>query len=222
MAVGTRLVQEAGFGLVRVLEAHRLSRGPSLLPVEPPHEHLTSVVRLPAELASVLVEAVEALPDAGSHYVYPATDVHLTVLDLEGHRARPAERVRAASRVLGSTRSFPVVLRGFGVSRHSVYARAYDPTGDLRRLRERLAREADVRLPLPLRLLGFVNLLRFRHADVRQLASAAARLRLEPAAFRAASVELAWTDKLLSASGTELVRQVTLSNPGRRPGTDGG
>ena len=216
MAVATRLAQHTGFGLVQVLEARRLRRGVSVLPLDRPRDHLTSVVRLPVDLSEALVEAARRLSGAGSHYLYAPTDVHLTVLNLDT-RGTAAGRVETAAAAMRGTGTFPVVLRGFGVSRQSIYARAYDPTTSLWRLRGRVAQVVGMRPPLPLRLLGFVNLLRFGHPQVQELiASAAAARGTSPVAgaFHAQCVEIVRTDKVLSREGTELLQRVELSGEG--------
>lgn len=213
VAGATRLAQQTGFGLVQVLEARRLRLGVSVLPLDLPREHLTSVVRLPVELGEVLVEAARRLPGAASHYLYVPTDVHLTVLNLDAQGAG-ACRVEAVAAAMRGTGSFPVVLRGFGVSRQSIYARAYDPTAGLWRLRGRVAQVVGVRPPLPLRLLGFVNVLRFGHSRVQEvIAGVAAAGGASPiaGAFRAQCVQIVRTDKLLSREGTELLQRVELS-----------
>ena len=77
-----------------------------------------------------------------------------------------------------------------------------------------MARVVGVRPPLPLRLLGFVNLLRFGHSQVHDVIASAAAAR-GPApiggTFHAQCVEIVRTDKVLSRTGTFLLQRVELS-----------
>ena len=175
--------------------------------------HLTSVVRVPAGLAQTLADATHALPGAAGHYLYPHGDLHLTVLNVDAARQpRLAERVEAVAAALAPAAPFPVVLAGLGVSRWSVYARAYDPAGSLWRLRAQVADATGSRPPLPLRLLGFVNVLRFVRPEVGELLAGLAPMRRVPlGVFDVAAVEVVRTDRVLSAAGTEMLRRVVLA-----------
>lgn len=120
-------------------------------------------------------------------------------------------RVRLAREVLAATAPFPVALRGLGVSSQSVYVQAYDRTGALLALRRRLSRVTGSRPPLALRLLGFVNLLRFRTSEVEPIAAAVAALRQLPlGTLEVQTVEIVQTDRVLSRTGTSLLDRVDL------------
>ena len=204
--------QQAGFGLIQVRESRRLAGGAHPLDLDARPRHVTSIVRVPGDLAGVLTDVVRGLEGVEGHYVYPSSDLHLTVLNLDAARAPVADRVRAAGGALARTPGFGVVLAGLGVSRSSVYARAYDTTGALWRLRGRLATATGCRPPLPFRLLGFVNLVRFARPDVGDLASGLAGVRQLPLGLLdVTAVQIVCTDKVLSAAETVVLETIPLT-----------
>ena len=204
--------QQAGFGLLQVRESRRLARGAQPLDLDARLRHVTSVVRVPGDLAGVLTDVVRGLDGVEGHYVYPSNDLHLTVLNLDAARAPVADRLRAAGGAVARTPGFGVVLAGLGVSRSSVYARAYDTTGALWRLRGRLATATGCRPPLPLRLLGFVNLVRFARPDVGDLAGGLEPLQRVPlGVLEVTAVQIVCTDKVLSLAETVVLKTVPLT-----------
>lgn len=204
--------QQAGFGLLQVRESRRLARGAQPLDLDARLRHVTSVVRVPGDLAGVLTDVVRGLDGVEGHYVYPSNDLHLTVLNLDAARQPVADRLRAAGGAVARTPGFGVVLAGLGVSRSSVYARAYDTTGALWRLRGRLATATGCRPPLPLRLLGFVNLVRFARPDVGDLAGGLEALRRVPlGVLEVTAVQIVCTDKVLSLAETVVLKTVPLT-----------
>lgn len=212
-------VQELGFTLVQAREWRRLPSGAEALDIHARPRHVTSIVRVPDDLAEVLTDVARGLPGVADHYLYPGSDLHLTVLNLDAARQmRVEDRVQAADGALSFAPPFPVVLAGLGVSRRSVYARAYDPTGSLWRLRARLAKATGCRPPLPLRLLGFVNLLRFTQPYVGDLVSGVSPVRRVPlGTFEVTTVEIVHTDKVLSTAETVVLRRIALASGS--PGT---
>lgn len=208
-----RGVQELGFGLVQARERRRLPGRAEALDVDARPRHVTTVVRVPGDLADLLTGVASGLPGVVGHYLYPSSDLHLTVLNLDAARQPAvADRVHAADGALALSAPFPVVLAGLGISRSSVYARAYDPTGSLWRLRGRLAEVTGCRPPLPLRLLGFVNLLRFTRPEVGDLVPGVSSARRLPlGTFEVTTVEIVQTDKVLSTAETVVLRRVALS-----------
>ena len=207
-----RGAQELGFGLVQAYESRLLAGGAQQLDLDARPRHVTSVARVPGELAGVLTDVVRGLDGVEGHYVYPCGDLHLTVLNLDADRQPVPDRVRAARDALARTPGFGVVLAGLGVSRSSVYARAYDTTGELWRLRGRIARATGCRPPLPLRLLGFVNLVRFARSNVGDLARDLARVRRLPlGVLEVTAVQIVCTDKVLSAAQTVVLETIALA-----------
>ena len=98
-----------------------------------------------------------------------------------------------------------------------MYVRAFDPTGGLWALRTRVARAVGLLPPLPLRLLGFVNLLRYRHPRVERLLAAVDARPTVPASFSPDRVQVVRTDKVLSAAGTDVLADVRLRSANPRP-----
>ncbi|HEY8718735.1 2'-5' RNA ligase family protein [Pengzhenrongella sp.] len=208
----TKPVQSLGFALVQARERVRPG-GVVVHDADPRPRYVTSVIRVGDDLSGVLTEVARGLPGVAGHYLYPRSDLHLTVLNLDTARQRAvADRVDAAQDVLADAEPFPVVLAGLGISRRSIYARAYDPTGSLLRVRARLAEATGCRPPWPLRLLGFVNLLRFTQPSVGDpLAGWTDRRRTALGTFEAAAVEIVHTDKVLSTAGTVVLHRIALN-----------
>lgn len=207
-----RGAQELGFGLIQARESWLLAGGAQQLDLDARPRHVTSVVRVPGELGCVLTDVVRGLDGIEGHYVYPCGDLHLTVLNLDAAGQPVQDRVRAARGALAHMPSFGVLLAGLGVSRGSVYARAYDTTGELWRLRGRLATATGCRPPPALRLLGFVNLVRFSRSYVGDLADGLARVRRLPlGVLEVTAVQIVCTDKVLSAAETVVLGTIALA-----------
>ncbi len=204
--------QSAAYSLLQQREMRRLDAGATTYDGGEGAPHLTVVTRLPASLAESIRASVMALPDVGAHYVYPATDLHVTILNLDGSRGiSERDRVRAAARVLAATPRFGLSLQGFGVSRSSVYAQVYDESRALWALRGRLASATSCPVPLPRRLLGFVNVIRFRSTEVSALVRAVRALDRHPIGRLGVScAEVVRTDKLLSQRATTLLARIAL------------
>ncbi len=204
--------QSAAYSLVQQRELRHLRGGATTYDGGEGAPHLTVVTRLPAALAESIRASVMALPDVGAHYVYPATDLHVTILNLDGSRATSERhRVRAATQVLATTARFSLSLQGFGVSRSSVYAEVYDESRALWALRGGLASATRCAVPLPRRLLGFVNVIRFRSTEVSALVRAVRPLDRHPIGrLDVACAEVVRTDKLLSQRATTLLARIEL------------
>jgi hypothetical protein len=204
--VQRRPTQQAAYALLQARQRRQLRQG--VRQVDPSGGMLTCVVRLPPDLASKIHELVRDLPGAQQHYVYPASDLHLTVLNLQ---AGGAAAVETATAVLAASLPFRVELYGLGMSQQSVFVRVFDD-GGLVGLRRRLISVTGVLPPWPLRQLGFVNVIRYRGSDVDELTDAVrAQRRLRVGSFEIAEAELVRTDKVLSQAGTTLVATVSLA-----------
>jgi hypothetical protein len=205
--VHRRLTQQAGYALLQARQRRELRQG--VRQVAPTGGMLTCVVRLPPPLASQIHDLVRDLPGAEPHYVYPATDLHLTVLNLQADRDAAVERATA---VLAAALPFRVELDGLGMSQQSVFVRVFDD-GGLVAVRRQLISVMGVRPPWPLRQLGFVNTIRYRGSDVGELTDAVrARRRRRFGSFEITEAELTRTDKVLSEAGTTLVAKVSLGS----------
>ncbi len=205
--------QGAVYTVLYAWERHRPSRAASLLDLAGEQTHLTTVVRIPLEVAAPLVEAVRRLPGADDQYVYPVSDLHLTVLNLD-HVAAAAlpESIAKVEAVLADTTSFEVRLRGLGMSAQSIYAQVFDCSGALRVLRKRLSHITGARPTPALRHLGFVNVARYLAPDVERLRDGVHAARQVPfGTLLVTAVEIVRTDKVLSHSGTTLLSSVRLT-----------
>jgi 2'-5' RNA ligase len=179
--------------------------------------YLTLVVRVPAEVGERVadVAATIAARQPG-HYVYPATDLHLTVVDcsavlgpggLSDALSQLAESVAA---VLARTTTTRVHLRGLNLFAASVYAQAWDPDSGLRRMRKEL--RARFASPTPLRdRVSFVNALRFCGPASPGLVNGVTEARgTDFGWFDVDRVELVLTDRTLSATATTRLSSYSL------------
>jgi hypothetical protein len=209
--------QILGFALAQTRGRRQLSKGVQLLDPDGDVRYVTSVLRVPDDIAQVVTGVVRALPGVAGHYLYPSADLHLTVLNLDSARQTTVEdRAQAAESALHDLPTFPVKLAGIGVSQQSVYVRAYDPTGSLWRLRGRLASATGCHQPVPRRLLGFVNVVRFTRPCVADLLKGLSSLR--PASlgtFDVSAVEVVHTDKVLSTAETIVIRRIAMTGRSR-------
>ncbi len=216
-----QLVQGGGFVLLQSRELRRAARGATAIYPEVGDRYLTTVVRLPLRLANCALSAVSQLPTAENHYVYPAADLHLTVLNLDRSDRTVPERVQLAAEALQVASPFAVTLRGLGISSQSLYAKVYDNAGALGALRRRVAAATDSRASLPVRLLGFVDLMRFRSTDIARLTAAVRALRRLPlGTLQVRTVEIVSTDRLLSRAETTMLQRVDLG--GKQKGETNG
>ena len=179
--------------------------------------YLTLLVRVPTEAGRRVAEGVTtvAAREPG-HYVYPSTDLHLTVVDCSAFLG-PGDLRRALSELSGSVAAVlarmptaRVHLRGLNLFPASVYAQAWDPDGGLRRMRQQLRARFGSRTPLRDRV-SFVNALRFAGPTSPLLARRVAEARgTDFGWFVADRVELVLTDRTLSALATTPVASYSL------------
>jgi 2'-5' RNA ligase len=191
--------------------------------------HLTTVSRLPAEVAAALARAVDRLrPHGPGHHYYPPPTMHLTVqnldgleLDGDGGAARLAE-LRA---LFGAHPPFQVAARGLGVSAGTVFAQVLAGDATLRALRADLARllQRHGLTPRRARLPGHANVVRFSGpVTTAFLAELARQRRTDFGSWTVTGVELVRTDRFLSGEGTTLLERLALGRlrdrgPGRGP-----
>jgi hypothetical protein len=210
-----RSVQAAGYAVLEVRERRRASAGvtvvETVLEQASAERHVTTVTRLPSWLAAAAMSVVEGLPGVAGHYLYPRTDVHLTLLNLD--RSAYPNRVQLARDALTAAPAFRVELRGLATSSHSVYAKVYDPSGALAALRGRIATATGSRPSLPMRWLGFVNLVRFTSQDVTGLMDGVRAMRRAPlGTLDVRHVEIVETDKVLSQHATTVLHRIDLAD----------
>jgi hypothetical protein len=166
--------------------------------------YVTTVVRLPVEIAGQLAAAGSSLLGARSpHYSYPPPSIHLTVLGLADGVGLEEDVHEIAKR----HPPFGVEVRGLNVSRETVFAELYPVGSGLRELREGLRHvESHEHGPASRwlrRRLAHANLVRFAGQVEPGLLVEVGRLRAARfGRFDVAEIELVQTDKVLSEQGT--------------------
>jgi 2'-5' RNA ligase len=179
----------------------------------------TSVVRVPEHLGARLREAVLPAGDGhGRHYVYPVGDLHVTLANLDGYRDVPLEQIEeAVTDSLSRVGPVTLGLRGLTISRGTVFARVYaSPISALFRLRAALRRSLEpAARGIPksaVDVVGFCNVLRFRHQDISAVSAIVTRYRdIEFGRFLIDEVEIVQTDKVLSAAKTVVLKKCARS-----------
>lgn len=210
------VAQGCGFALVRA-RSRPVEGHVDLLDRYSGFSCLTSVVRLPTQLSARAAAMVRALPGSGRQYVYPSSDLHLTIAKLDRSRLSADDLVTVCDTVGSRAAPFPIELRGLAMTAQSVYLQAWDPTGSLWRLRKLVADAAGVDVDLPKRLLGFVNVVRFSDPHIDDLRRAVRRHRARSVgAFTVRDFEVVRTDKVLSARATQILGPVALRRDGER------
>jgi hypothetical protein len=193
-----------------------LRRGrPRALP-SPAVRHVTTIVRVPAEVGAALEPVLERLRslDPGHHH-YAADTLHVTLASLDRLRA-PLDRVEAT---VSASAPLELTVSGLGLSPGTVLARV-DPLGPgflrLRReLRALTEPSPGIRGALLRPLLGriaFANVVRFSGLVRRPLLDEVTRLRRHDfGRWTASEVELVETDRLLSPAATRVLARIPLS-----------
>jgi 2'-5' RNA ligase len=179
--------------------------------------HLTTVVRLPADISAAIAPALDRLRPLGpAHHYYPPASMHVTVQNLDGlvPSGDPAAALR--ERVAGHP-PFRLTVRGLGVAPGVVFALALPGDATLRSLRAELGRL----LPggsrrRPGRGLGHANLVRFSGPVSAAFLAELARWRGQDlGSFVVGELELVRTDRFLSPAGTTVLARLPLTG---RPG----
>lgn len=193
-------------------------------PENPGGPFLTTVLRLPQPLADRVHRDLRPLRRAANcHYHYPATSLHVTLLNLDWMCA-PGEPLEVlAYRVapllapaLAGARGIVFEVGGLRLARHAVFANAcgVHAPGTLARLRRRLAHAL---MPIAsakrrARLVddqAFLNVVRYGAHDLAALRQATLPMRHhEFGTFSPETVELVSTDKVLSSCGTRVFAEV--------------
>lgn len=173
---------------------------------------VTSVTRLPDDSGSELLRAARTIAGVKDHYVYPATDLHLTVANLDMSSLDERTLGQRIGEAVAAVQPFDVELRGIAMTSQSIYAQAWDSSGALWRLRGLVQDAAGIRLPFARRLLGFVNVVRFRNPALGSLISGVRDLaRADLGRFTVRAIEVVRTDKLLSVERTEVISATRLT-----------
>ncbi|WP_007512919.1 2'-5' RNA ligase family protein [Pseudofrankia saprophytica] len=221
--MGREISQRARFGALRATESWRLRRGQAVSwhGQEGPRAFLTTVVRVPETVGARVREAARPAAAAGGHHLYPAADLHVTLINLDRYADVPIARVE---QVLADcvAAAPPVILdlRGLSVARGTVYVQAYArPARAFPRLRASILRRLDPagRIQPPRRtVLALSNVVRFRSTDVAAARKVARAHRADHfGSFLLEAVELVRTDKVMSAAGTEILAVFPARKPPR-------
>jgi 2'-5' RNA ligase len=176
--------------------------------------HLTTVVRVPADMTTILTAAQARLKRWDScHYYYPPTTMHLTISNLDHITSGLRDQILT---VLEGVRPFDILVRGLSVSPTTVFAQALPEDSAVQGLRRRLwAMEPKPLLPglvsRAMRHLCFINLVRFCGPVSSELLTEVARLRtLSVGRFSVTEIELVRTDRFLSDAGTQVLERFSL------------
>jgi hypothetical protein len=150
-------------------------------------------------------------------YVYPPTDLHMTVLNADTALGHMSAQTMAARLVEALTvRASPrIEIHGLGVSRHTVFARVV-AVPSLGRLRRQIRRALGVGWPSwrPVDEVAFINLLRFRSQHDRRIVDAVRALAHEQhPTWGLNTLELVTADKVLSLDGTRLLAEIPFGAP---------
>jgi 2'-5' RNA ligase len=207
-----QLVWLAGYARLRVTAGRRSFDLPPL--GSEAVNHLTTVVRVPANITTILTMAQARLQrwDSG-HYYYPPTTMHLTISNLDHVTSGLSDQI---STVLEGVRPFDILVRGLSVSPTTVFAQALPEDSAVRELRRRLwAMEPKPFLPglvsRAMRHLCFINVVRFCGPVSSELLTEVARLRtLSAGRFSVTEIELVRTDRFLSDTGTQVLERFSL------------
>jgi 2'-5' RNA ligase len=150
----------AGWALLRASAGRRAFTLPPSGPAAA--VHLTTVVRLPAEITAALAPALDRLRAVGPlHHYYPPAAMHLTVQNLDplgvngdhisglgvgrdtttmpGVDGDPAPLLAEVRGLVGAHPPFQVAVRGLGAAPATVFALAFPDDPTLRSLRAELA-----------------------------------------------------------------------------------
>jgi 2'-5' RNA ligase len=173
---------------------------------------LTTVIRLPGEIAERLADAASRLDRVQTgHHLYPPDSIHLTVLGLADVPGVEAG-VKAA---VGRNRSFAIEVRGLNLTRDSVFAELRPRGPGLMALRSDLraveSHEHGSISRWVRRRLAHANLIRFAVPADRRLVAEVGRLRRAGFGdFEAGEVELVHADKVMSDAGTRTLARFAL------------
>jgi 2'-5' RNA ligase len=176
--------------------------------------HLTTIARVPADMATILTAAQARLKQWDSrHYYYPPMTMHLTISNLDHATSGLRDQI---STVLEGFRSFDILVCGLSLSPTTVFAQALPEDSAVQELRRRLwAMEPKPVLPglvsRAMRHLCFINLVRFCGPVSSELLTEVARLRrVYIGRFSVTEIELVRTDRFLSGTGTQVLERFSL------------
>lgn len=189
--------------------------------------HTTTVVRLPNEITekcSHLADGIKAVyPD---HYYYPNSDMHFTLLNLDKLIAASNGGIDTElinnniKQALANLPPLEMKVCGLGVFPTTIFIKLYDVSGVIEEYRSAIKDAVLESLAIAgtdtkalVEGIAFVNLVRFTNAPEPELVNMVSGMRdTELGTFKASSVELVETNKLLSLPETIIRGKIALEN----------
>jgi 2'-5' RNA ligase len=178
----------------------------------------TVVTRLEPKTSVSVQRAIgEVASSNPGHYIYPVSDIHLTLIDVSLHLRHASHEAIAATvdRCLRMTDPFRLDARGLGLFRTCAFVQLWDQTHALRRVRMRLADALGDLTGQPSKVndLAFANVMRFLEIPDPAIVNALRSWRSHDfGSFEVREAELVLTDKFLSAAATERLTAFELKN----------
>jgi 2'-5' RNA ligase len=210
-----RVVDRAVHEALRLTGTAVLRSGKARELPPPGVRYLTTILRVPPEIAAGLEPVLDRLRAVEpQHSYYAPEQLHVTLANLDGLR-EPLDRVE---RVVASAQPLRLATRGLGLSPGTALLRVEPLDGEFLRLRRELralgdpapGRRAALVRPLHGRI-AVANVARFSGAVSGELLDELARLRrLDLGSWTATEVEIVRTDRLLSPEVTRVVARIAL------------
>lgn len=179
-----------------------------------PH-HITTIIRLPKDIAEELVEQIKTI--SPNDYHYPTSDMHLTLINLDKLLA-DQEHINwqylstLMTEEINNLPSLNFIVRGINIFPTTIFAEIYDKNGVLEAYREAILRAVRTYLSLDFDLsnytalvpgVTFTNLIRFKNKPSPAIIDEIKNKRaMEFGAFKPDKFEIVKTNKLLSIDGT--------------------
>lgn len=188
-----------------------------------PH-HITTITRLPQNLASGLYEKLGGI--CPEEYHYPSTDIHMTFINLDKllNYREDIDWNGLANAISSAIEGLPELhfrLKGIGVFPTTIFAQAYDESGVLEQYRSAIAEAVtnhqslnispdEIKALVP--GIIFANVIRFKQKPQPEIIQAIGNLRnLDIGAFKPTKLELVATNKLLSLEHTVVHANIQLN-----------
>ncbi|MFT3800333.1 MAG: hypothetical protein QM766_03865 [Burkholderiaceae bacterium] len=225
----------------KILSSNLYNAAQSRVVFEPPplglssKSHTTLVGRLPEELSSTIIEAVQPLRSAsGEHYFYPASTIHVTVRNFDLLAQRLCSQEVVAEKVQEFISGFSEVrmrAKGLNVSPTTVFVQLFPCNKDFKSLRRGL-NEMEGRqfaecsfghlkkdltaANLLMKNMAFANVMRFAGVLSPSVVKYVSVNRWRDfGEFSLRELELVSTDRYLSSSGTKIIKSFSLTGNSR-------
>lgn len=189
-----------------------------------PH-HITTIIRLPEDIAEKLAEHVKTI--CPNDYHYPTSDVHLTLINLDkllGDQEHVNWQHLSAliTEEMSNLSDLIFTVRNINIFPTTIFAEIYDKNGVLEAYREAILRAVHTYLSLDFNLsnytalvpgITFTNLIRFKNKPNPAIIDGIKNKRaIEFGTFKPDKFEIVTTNKLLSIDGTIINSVIPISN----------